>query len=102
MPQALREIRDRGIKSVAVPPLGSTIERSCGLGGLDWRDVQPRITRAFAELPSVRMLLFQPAADRPVEGQDRERKAALDRIAREAFDSGLCDRTGIPEGSEDK
>jgi hypothetical protein len=31
-----------------------------------------------------------------------ERKAALDRIAKEAFDSGLYDRTGIPEGGEDE
>ncbi len=34
--------------------------------------------------------------------RDVERKAALDRIAREAFESGLYDRTGIPEGGEDE
>jgi len=34
--------------------------------------------------------------------RDVERKAALDRIAKEAFDSGLYDRTGIPEGGEDE
>ena len=34
--------------------------------------------------------------------RDMERKAALDRIAREAFESGLYDRTGIPEGGEDE
>lgn len=34
--------------------------------------------------------------------RDAERKAALDRIAKEAFDSGLYDRTGIPEGGEDE
>lgn len=34
--------------------------------------------------------------------RDSERKAALDRIAREAFESGLYDRTGIPEGGEDE
>jgi len=33
--------------------------------------------------------------------RDMERKAALDRIAKEAFESGLYDRTGIPEGGED-
>ena len=43
-----------GIKSIAVPPLG------CGLGGLDWCDVRPRIERAFASLPSVKVLLFAP------------------------------------------
>jgi O-acetyl-ADP-ribose deacetylase (regulator of RNase III) len=49
------EVRERGIASIAVPPLG------CGLGGLNWRDVKPLIERAFAELPQVRVLLFEPA-----------------------------------------
>lgn len=34
--------------------------------------------------------------------RDAERKAVLDRIAKEAFESGLYDRTGIPEGGEDE
>jgi hypothetical protein len=34
--------------------------------------------------------------------RDAERKAALDRIAKEAFESGLYERTGIPEGGEDE
>jgi excisionase family DNA binding protein len=34
--------------------------------------------------------------------RDMERKAALNRIAKEAFESGLYDRTGIPEGGEDE
>ena len=34
--------------------------------------------------------------------RDAERKAALGRIAKEAFESGLYDRTGIPEGGEDE
>ncbi len=33
--------------------------------------------------------------------RDAERKAALDSIAKEAFELGLYDRTGIPEGGED-
>jgi O-acetyl-ADP-ribose deacetylase (regulator of RNase III) len=49
------DVRRLGIRSVAVPPLG------CGSGGLDWSDVRPRIERAFAELPEVRVLLFAPA-----------------------------------------
>jgi len=48
------EIRKRKIKSVAVPPLG------CGLGGLNWKSVRPRIVRAFEELPNARILLFEP------------------------------------------
>ena len=38
----VEEIRTRGIRSIAVPPLGS------GLGGLNWADVRPRIVEACA------------------------------------------------------
>ncbi len=34
--------------------------------------------------------------------RDEERKVALDRISKEAFESGLYDRTGIPEDGEDE
>lgn len=34
--------------------------------------------------------------------RDVERKAALDRIAKDAFESGLYQRTGIPEGGQDE
>jgi O-acetyl-ADP-ribose deacetylase (regulator of RNase III) len=44
-----------GIQSIAVPPLG------CGLGGLNWGHVRPRIEQAFASLPEVRVLLFAPS-----------------------------------------
>jgi O-acetyl-ADP-ribose deacetylase (regulator of RNase III) len=50
------EIERRGIRSIAVPALG------CGLGGLNWQDVRPRIESAFIALPEVRVLLFEPAA----------------------------------------
>jgi O-acetyl-ADP-ribose deacetylase (regulator of RNase III) len=49
------EVKRRSIRSIAVPPLG------CGLGGLDWQDVRPRIERAFATVPDVRVVLFEPA-----------------------------------------
>jgi O-acetyl-ADP-ribose deacetylase (regulator of RNase III) len=49
------EVRNRGIQSIAIPPLG------CGLGGLDWNRVRPMIEQAFAALPGVRVLLFEPA-----------------------------------------
>jgi O-acetyl-ADP-ribose deacetylase (regulator of RNase III) len=51
----VREVRERGIKSIAVPPLG------CGLGGLDWSDVRPRIMRAFEGLPYMEVFLFEPS-----------------------------------------
>jgi O-acetyl-ADP-ribose deacetylase (regulator of RNase III) len=50
----VEEVRRLKINSVAVPPLG------CGLGGLDWRVVGPMIERAFAELPDVGVMLFEP------------------------------------------
>lgn len=48
-------IQRLGIRSIAIPPLG------CGNGGLDWRDVRPRIEAAFATFPDVRVLLYPPA-----------------------------------------
>lgn len=47
-------IRELGIRSVAVPPLG------CGNGGLDWEDVKPVIERAFGTLDDVEVLVFAP------------------------------------------
>lgn len=48
------DVRRLGIRSIAVPPLG------CGLGGLAWAEVRPRIEAAFAELPGVTVLIFEP------------------------------------------
>src|ERR1044072_482407 len=42
-----RTIEERGIRSIAVPPLG------CGNGGLDWNDVHPLITSSLSDLPDV-------------------------------------------------
>lgn len=48
------DIRERGIRSIAIPPLGS------GLGGLEWSDVRPRIESALAALPDVRVRIYEP------------------------------------------
>jgi O-acetyl-ADP-ribose deacetylase (regulator of RNase III) len=48
------EVRNRGIRSIAIPPLGS------GLGGLDWSEVLPRIKVAMEGLPDVRVRIYEP------------------------------------------
>lgn len=48
------EIRARGIRSIAIPPLGS------GLGGLDWAQVRTRIDTAMRELHDVRVIVYEP------------------------------------------
>ena len=51
------EIRERGIRSIALPPLGA------GLGGLAWDDVRPRIERALGGLTGVQVILFEPRGE---------------------------------------
>lgn len=48
------DVQRLGIRSIAIPPLG------CGHGGLDWRVVKPMIEAAFAAVPEVRAILFEP------------------------------------------
>lgn len=55
----VEEVKRRGIQSIAIPPLG------CGLGGLDWKAVRPRIERAFGALPEVRTVVFEPNEEGP-------------------------------------
>lgn len=63
------EISKRGIRSVAVPPLG------CGLGGLDWKVIRPKIIKAFEWLPDVRVVLFEPKGAPKPEHMAKERRA---------------------------
>ena len=53
-----REIRDRGIRSVAVPALGS------GLGQLPWERVRAAIEEGLGELKDVRITIYQPRGGR--------------------------------------
>ncbi len=54
------EIKDRKIKSIAIPPLGS------GLGGLDWGEVRRLIETALGGLEDVSVVVFEPGGV-PVE-----------------------------------
>lgn len=47
-------ITSRGIKSIAIPPLGA------GLGGLDWDDVLPRIKSALQDIPNLEVVIYEP------------------------------------------
>ena len=59
------EIRERGIHSIAIPPLGS------GLGGLNWGDVRPRIEAALRGINDLDIIIFEPNSD-PVTTKSRE------------------------------
>jgi len=47
-------IREKGIRSIAIPPLGS------GLGGLVWSEVRSRIEAALYPLTSVHVVVYEP------------------------------------------
>lgn len=49
-----RVIAQRGIRSVALPPLGS------GNGGLQWSTVRPRIEAALSDLPETNLIIYEP------------------------------------------
>jgi O-acetyl-ADP-ribose deacetylase (regulator of RNase III) len=49
------EVQQLRITSIAIPALG------CGNGGLDWLEVKPLIESAFAELPEVKVVVFEPS-----------------------------------------
>ncbi|MHA6912716.1 type II toxin-antitoxin system antitoxin DNA ADP-ribosyl glycohydrolase DarG [Ralstonia pseudosolanacearum] len=50
----VRVVRLKGIRSIAIPPLGA------GLGGLDWKEVKPRIELAMTSLDNVDVLVYEP------------------------------------------
>ncbi len=47
-------VREREIRSIAVPPLGS------GLGGLEWSDVRPLIEKALRGFDDLDAVVFEP------------------------------------------
>ena len=50
-----QEIKQRNIRSIALPPLGS------GLGGLDWSRVRSRIEAILQEVDDCRVVIFEPS-----------------------------------------
>lgn len=70
----VRDIARLGIRSIAIPPLGS------GLGGLEWDEVRPRIETAMQALPDVRVRIYEPkgapAADKMQHSREVPRMTA--------------------------
>jgi O-acetyl-ADP-ribose deacetylase (regulator of RNase III) len=83
------DVRRLNIKSVAVPPLG------CGLGGLNWPDVRKRMQLAFAGLPEVRWLVFEPVgAPEPTQMPNRTARPKMTKGRAAVIE--LIDRYLVP------
>ncbi|MCS6829330.1 MAG: macro domain-containing protein [Armatimonadota bacterium] len=61
----VKRVRELGISSIAIPALG------CGHGGLDWADVRPLIENTFANLPEIKVDVYEPAANQPEAASSR-------------------------------
>ncbi len=66
----VRVIRERNIRSIALPPLG------CGNGGLDWKNVRPLIEQALGGLPDVEILVYEPTS----EYQNVAKRAGVEKL----------------------
>jgi O-acetyl-ADP-ribose deacetylase (regulator of RNase III) len=72
----VEEIRQRKIRSVAIPPLG------CGLGGLNWKDVKAMIERALGAVPELRAMVYEPAGAPAAERMVKVNQAPKMTISR--------------------
>ena len=85
----VKDVKQLGIKSVAVPPLG------CGLGGLDWKQVYCLMEKAFAQAPDVEWLVFAPT--KAPEAKDMPNKTKRPKMTKgRAAVLGLIDRYLVP------
>lgn len=64
-----QDVRRLGIKSIALPPLGS------GLGGLPWLATKERIIQAFEDITDVDVLVFEPHVDSDRMARHKRRSA---------------------------
>ena len=80
-----QEIRARGIRSIAIPPLGS------GLGGLDWSEVRRRVQAALEKFDDVKVVVFEPGGG-PVDKRANRSREVPKMTAGRAALIGLMDR----------
>ena len=78
-------IREKRVRSIALPPLGS------GLGGLNWRDVRPRIEGALEGFRDLHIVVFEPHSA-PETSRVSKRKATPKMTPGRAALVGLMDR----------
>lgn len=83
----MAEVQRLELGAIAIPPL------SCGNGGLEWAVVRPLIVDAFAALPTVQVLIFEPSLA-PAQVQVNTSKPPMTRSR--ALVVSLFDRYGIP------
>lgn len=81
----VEEIRSRGIRSIALPPLGS------GLGGLHWPEVRRRIEEALGGLNQVQVIVYEPSEIAPLPQSVRPGPIPRMTVGRAAL-VGLMDR----------
>ncbi|APF16811.1 Appr-1-p processing domain protein [Caldithrix abyssi DSM 13497] len=74
-----QEIKRLGIRSVAIPPLGS------GLGGLEWLKVKEMIEKAFEDMPDVKVLVYQPEGAPAAETMPVKKEKPKMTLARALF-----------------
>ena len=79
------EIRTRGIRSIAIPPLGS------GLGGLEWPEVRRRVQAALEKFDDVKVVVFEPGGG-PVDKRANRSREVPKMTAGRAALIGLMDR----------
>lgn len=54
LPELVNICRSLKVASIAIPPLG------CGLGGLDWTVVRPKVEKALSVLPDLKVIFYDP------------------------------------------
>lgn len=90
----VEDVKRLEIRSIALPPLG------CGQGGLVWDEVLPLIEQAFADLPDVHVLVYEPAGA-PAPGAMKNRTARPRMTIGRAAVLGLMSRYLAPGYDDD-